>query len=71
MTPPVQLQGFTPRVAHISIGANKHCGQRTGRHASRACADQCAKDAQAHRLGERCERNDGGFFFHDSLLIEI
>jgi len=53
-------------VAHISIGANKHCGQRTGRHASRACADQCAKDAQAHRLGERCERNDGGFFFHDS-----
>jgi hypothetical protein len=37
----------------------------------RAGADQSAKDAQAHWLGKRCEGNDSGFFFHDSILVEI
>ena len=49
----------------------QHDGQLTRRQALGRSADQGAKDAQAHALCQGSERNDGGFFFHISIFVEI
>jgi hypothetical protein len=44
--------------------------ERTRRQAFLACHDQGTENAQAAGLGQRSERLDNGFFFHNSIFIE-